>query len=939
MSLKFLRLLFLVIPMLAAAQHSTNIIATLDADQDVMTIRQTIVVVNDSDQAWNEVIFLDWANAFVNTQTPLAARFAQDFKNNFEFSSDRDRGYTRIDSATAARYNFSRVENQPDILKIDLDNPLLPGSSQEFRLNYEVKIPENDFTSYGVTSSGNYDLRYWYLHPAVFKDGKWDYFSHKDLDDFYGAPLDVKVSLHIPSALNATSNITTITVAPGKNKNSYLFEGEGFQEILLHLDKRPGKFTYYPTPQATIVSDIQEKDLNFDEKLKINEKITAYLGERLGDYKHDQLLLSDRYYRESPVYGLSSLPDFINPFPDGFSYEIRMLKTLTRKWVETGVRTNPRENFWLQQAIIVSIIMDYQEIHYPDLKLAGKFSDFFGLRSFNAAKLKFNEQYPLLYLNTSRLNLDQAITTPSDELVKYNQELGIPYKAAVGLQYLDDYLDNDNVEQAIKQLYQLSNNRIVDGHDFQELLEQSSQQPTAWFFDDYITQHQRMDWKIKRVKKSTDSVDIVIKNKSDRVIPVSVYSLFNDSIVSKKYIPGFIGDTTVTLSRKLANRVAVNYEKLLPEFSQRDNYRTLKGLPSLSRPLSVKLFKDVEDPTRTEVFVMPDVGYNLYDGLTIGPRFYNGNLLSKPFRYSIKPTYGFGSNKLVGSIGLSYAHPIEDRDQRLFQVRYGAGANTFSYEDDLMYRRVSGFMNLAFRPEDLRSNMRQSLTIRNIWVNRDRDPASPVEDPDYNVFALNWNHSDPNLKRFFSYNVGTEISAQFGKVTGRIEWRKLFKDQRQLNLRLYAGSFIYNDTGDNDFFSFALDRPTDYLFDYDYYGRSEDSGLFSQQYIVAEGGFKSQLEPAFANEWITTANASYSIWKYIFAYGDVGFVKNKFENPQFVYDSGIRLNLLQDFFELYFPVYSNNGWEIAQENYDQKIRFIVTLELGLFIKLFKRRWY
>jgi hypothetical protein len=55
-------------------------------------------------------------------------------------------------------------------------------------------------------------------------------------------------------------------------------------------------------------------------------------------------------------------------------------------------------------------------------------------------------------------------------------------------------------------------------------------------------------------------------------------------------------------------------------------------------------------------------------------------------------------------------------------------------------------------------------------------------------------------------------------------------------LRFYAGTF-YTTTVIH---SFALDRPTDYLFDYGYYGRSESSG-FSQQLIVAEGGFKSKL--------------------------------------------------------------------------------------------------
>jgi hypothetical protein len=157
---------------------------------------------------------------------------------------------------------------------------------------------------------------------------------------------------------------------------------------------------------------------------------------------------------------------------------------------------------------------------------------------------------------------------------------------------------------------------------------------------------------------------------------------------------------------------------------------------------------------------------------------------------------------------------------------------------------------------------------------------------------------------------------------------------------LFAGAFLYNKTyQDTDFFSFALDRPTDYLFDYNYLGRSEEAGVLSQQLIVSEGGFKSQLEPAFANQWITTANASTTIWRYIMAYGDLGLVANRNENPKFVYDSGIRLNLVEDYFELYLPVYSNKGWEIAQPNYDQSIRFIVTLSPNTLLKLFTRRWY
>ena len=105
------------------------------------------------------------------------------------------------------------------------------------------------------------------------------------------------------------------------------------------------------------------------------------------------------------------------------------------------------------------------------------------------------------------------------------------------------------------------------------------------------------------------------------------------------------------------------------------------------------------------------------------------------------------------------------------------------------------------------------------------------------------------------------------------------------------------------------------------------------------GGFKSKLDTGYANQWITTLNGSASIWKYVQAYGDIGFIKNKFQSPEFVYDSGVRLNLITDYLEVYFPLYSNLGWEISQPQYSQKIRFILTADPFSILELFRRKWY
>jgi len=115
--------------------------------------------------------------------------------------------------------------------------------------------------------------------------------------------------------------------------------------------------------------------------------------------------------------------------------------------------------------------------------------------------------------------------------------------------------------------------------------------------------------------------------------------------------------------------------------------------------------------------------------------------------------------------------------------------------------------------------------------------------------------------------------------------------------------------------------------------------LFSQQLIIAEGGFKTKVKNSYANQWITAVNGTASIWNWIDIYGDIALYKNKKIDAKFIYDSGIRLNFVQDYFELYFPVYSSNGWDVSSPNYSQKIRFIFTISTNTVVNLFTRKWF
>jgi hypothetical protein len=510
------------------------------------------------------------------------------------------------------------------------------------------------------------------------------------------------------------------------------------------------------------------------------------------------------------------------------------------------------------------------------------------------------------------------------------------YYGGSGFRYLNDYLGDDILKNTIKDFYNQNKLKPIKSKDFETFLSERTDLPLNWFFEDFVDSRTTIDFKIKKVEKKGDSLKVFIKNNRESEMPVSLYGLNKDEIVYKTWTTPIDSISTITIPAANIRKLALNYEGRIPEYNRRNNFKAVKGF--LDKPLQFRLFQDVEDPNYTQFFFMPIFEYNLYDGISTGLRLYNKTVLPKAVHYSLEPQFGFRSKTLVGSASISYTQNLDEGN--LYTMRYGFSGNYYSYDRGLFYKRYTPYITFAFRNDDLRDNEKQFINIRNVNVYRDENPNDPDQEPNYSVFNMQYVYSNPNLINHFRGIVDYEISSKFSKLSADLEYRKLFLSNRQLNLRFFAGVFLFNDTReDEDFFSFALDRPNDYLFDYNYYGRSEDSGLFSQQLIIAEGGFKSQLEPAYANSWMATVNASTNIWKWIYAYGDVGLVHNKARGTNAVFDTGVRLSLVADYFELYFPIYSSLGFEPNLPHYDEKVRFIVTLSPKTLLSLFTRRWY
>ncbi|MDH5414494.1 MAG: aminopeptidase, partial [Flavobacteriaceae bacterium] len=356
-----------------------------------------------------------------------------------------------------------------------------------------------------------------------------------------------------------------------------------------------------------------------------------------------------------------------------------------------------------------------------------------------------------------------------------------------------------------------------------------------------------------------------------------------------------------------------------------------------NRPIQFRFFKDVEDPYYNQTFYNVNFNYNYYDGLLFATHIYNESLFKKKWLYKITPTYGFKSKSITGSFKFVYQYIPEETS--VYRYTAGIAGSSFHYAPDLTYKRLSPFINVEFKRNSLRDVGGKAISARYVMVDRETEPgATPLESDKYKILNLSYVYGKPDIIKDLRYDFDLQLANSFSKFSVDFRYRKLTDADRQYDFRVFFGKFLSNKTEDN-FFSFSLDRPSDYLFDYDFLGRSETTGFFSQQIIIAEGGFKSKFENPFANKWMFTTNGSIGLWRWIEAYADAGFYKNSGFDPIFRYDSGIRLNFVHNILEIYFPLQSSLGFEPSLPNYGSKIRFVLTVSPQRIISFVRRGFF
>ena len=901
------------------SNNSYNLEVELNSFDKTLDIKQKMKYKNISNTSVDFIYLEDWSNSYSNTDTKLAKRISDEYSRSFSFSQKKQRGFTVINKISSNNIDkWSRSENASDIIKLFLKKPLEVNQSIEIEILYSIKLPDSKFTGFGYDNSNNFYLKNWIIAFSANSGLNFLPQSNLNLDDQSLDNSDYSIKLKLDKNYFIVSNLQNILNKDNDREITQLF-GSSIKDVKLNI-LAEDNFIELKNSQFEVETDIFKKTPLLESENKFN-RVSGFLSEYFNDIEKAKLLITQEDYESSPFYGLNELPGFLSPFSDEFLEEIIFLKSFSINYINQKLNLNKRDSHWVYKGLEIFIINKYINQFYPKVKFIGKLAANKFIDTYEVSKLNFNDIFINYSEYVQRLNLHQSDSQPSNTLTRINEEIASPYHTGVGLIYLENLIGEEKFQSLV---YKIVNTETIK--NLNDLFYDYKENDLKWFIDDYLGSRQSLDLSIRKTSENFYRVS----EKNNIRVPYSVGLFKNDSII---YSEGFNAYKQIELPKLDYDYVAVNPKVKIPEINQNNNwiYKSKS-----TKPLRLRFIGDLDNPKNRNIYIRPEVTYNLYDGISPGINIINRGVKNKPFTFEIFSQYASNTENLVGALNLKYQ--VNDEIRKNYSTIYSIQYKTNHYDENLRYHVFFPSIVLNFRDnKDLRSNIVRTFSLSNYTIRKESSDSEKFLN-DYSIYNIGHAYSEIDIVKYLRTSFNSQLSKNFGKINFVFDYRKLLDNNRQFQARLYFGKFLWNKNRDNTYFNYNLSRSGDYLFNGNYIGRSEEDGILSQQFIMAGGGFKSFFENPSTNNFILSTNLNFGIWKWFESYLDLGILKDKEEKSRYFYGAGIRLNILPDFFELYFPVSSNNGFELSQENYSSKIRFIVSYNLESLGKLFTRRW-
>lgn len=883
-----------------------------------------------------------------------------------------------------------------DICKLILNEPVKSQDTITITTPFHVKLPDAKFSRLGHSGQAYY-ITQWYPKPAVYDNSGWHQMPYLNQGEFYSEFGSFDVSITLPENyllaatgdrinageeekwLNQKVKETEKLISSGelKSKTAVFPVSSEKTKTIRFKQSNVHDFAWFADKRFHVLKDVvtlphtsrdvttwvfftdNEADL-WKKSIEYIDDATLYYSYMLGDYPYNHVTAIDGVIAAG---GGMEYPNItiIGESNNAFTLETTIMHEVGHNWFYGMLGTNERDFPAMDEGLNSLYEMRYIKAKYPQKTLAafvGKDSTF---KWFGLNKFKHAASYRLAYLLAARKNTDQAIANEAASFTNYNYGAIVYSKTAIVFDYLLNTVGPDKFDEGMRFYFENWKFKHPTWADLQKTLEYYCAINLDWFMNDLILSKNKMDYKISKHKKLSDgSHQVIIKNSGKVEGPVVLSAYNKDKIVGQVWYSGFQKKKTFEFPVSEVDKFKIDGFDIMPEINQQNNTLRTRGLFKKTEPLQINFVGKLDDPNRTQINFLPISGYNMYNKFMLGCSFYNYSLLQKKFEYTLAPMYAFGSNTPVGFADFQFNfHP-----DKIFQsVTPGVKFKSFAYDfadykklfpnsdkSDLSlfafnYYKAEPFLKFEIKKKDPRSHINQYINLRSVITVTEEDHTystvfATIQQSPYKKQATGYvneiaYHLD--VKRAinpFNIQLKFQQNEDFAKLNFYAKYYLTVAKNYDAEIGMFAGTFLTgNNKGPYRYRASGYSGYHDYLYDYNFIGRTEFDGLSFAQFAEEDGGLKIWTPLGQSDTWLAGLNIkSPKFFKLpLKAFVDVVTCDPAYLNTEKVlYCAGFDICLWRDIFEVYIPLLYNN--DIAntlklnnKNTFGETIRFTLNL--------------
>ncbi|MCA0427193.1 MAG: M1 family metallopeptidase [Bacteroidetes bacterium] len=953
----------------------------LDPERRMLSASEQFVYTNNSPETLTEIYLHLWPNAYSDNSSQLVKQQVENGNTKLWFAPDAERGWIKLSETTI---NNKLVQlsfgNDPDIARIQLPEPLLPGKSLVFKTQFQEQLPGKVFSRAGV-ENGIFCISQWYPKPAVYDANGWNPMPYLDQGEFYSEFGRFEVDIQLPAdfVLAATGDLQNQEELNWWNAKSQNPDAPnpkaGGMKTLKFVQDSVHDFAWFASKEFNIgISDTllangkqvttrifarEKRKDKLESGMKSIRQAIRYYSDKVGDYPYNHATV------------------VITPLESGGGMEYptitncqsidrtTIIHEVGHNWFYGILGSQEREHPWMDE----SFNTYYENRLSTEIRKAQKTNQ----KGFSISSDDI-DQTQLLYQIQARKNVDQAGDLHSTHFTDMNYGATVYAKNPLSIAYLQHYLGDDAFDNLMRGYYQKWKFKHPLPGDFKDYATAATSKDIRWFFDFALASEAKQDVVFKKSGKG-----ILVKNKGELVGPIPVSLLLGDSLLETKWVNAnmqvnwtdFNSFSLIPSANKKKAVLTLTRENAPLELYPQNNYFR-HGAITAHAPFKLKLFGLMEKPNESRLYYLPIYAWNMYDKSMLGLAFYNTIFNERKTELAFTPLYSFERKTWNGYFNIhrnwypSSGSRIQKISAGLNLARFGTQGlieqdNAQTLYTESFYEKISPFVQINLKPGRARSEIVQEFGARYVLINEQQKSKGIFNAISSPLGVANFWYAYKRPYKLYPVSARFDFQqaitgSSFQRLALEIEQKILYKDgKKYAGIRFFGGMFLNpHDVDGNTLHGSRYERAAfrvggtlgthDYLYDQTMFAREARQNSIFQNQILHRDAALHGPDIGSTDKWILGMNLTLPFPAIplpigIFADANYAPLQNtngitgtvSYQN-ELNHTAGFYISLYFDNFKIYLPLEAassqalKDAWEINnQKGFFQKVSFVLNL--------------